>query len=78
VSRLSVTLAANLPRFTRAGRLALGCRARMRDTGVRALGVPTDVGNAQEMEQLARSAVAEFGCVDVWVNNAGAGVLGRF
>jgi len=46
--------------------------------GVRALAVPTDVGQSEEVEQLARSAAAEFGRIDVWVNNAGAAAIGRF
>jgi len=40
--------------------------------------VTTDVGRAEDMEQLARSAIERFGNIDVWINNAGAGALGRF
>ncbi len=46
--------------------------------GARALAVPTDVSQQSEVEDLARRAVAEFGRIDVWVNNAGAGAIGRF
>jgi short-subunit dehydrogenase len=46
--------------------------------GSRALAVPTDVSIQQDVERLAQAAVSEFGRIDVWINNAGVGALGRF
>jgi short-subunit dehydrogenase len=46
--------------------------------GGRALSVPTDVSHENEVEELCRTAVERFGRIDVWVNNAGVGALGRF
>lgn len=46
--------------------------------GVRALAVPTDVTRREEVQNLARTAMGEFGRFDIWVNNAGAGAIGRF
>ncbi len=46
--------------------------------GVRALSIPTDVTEVADVSQLAQKAVQEFGRIDVWVNNAGAGAIGRF
>lgn len=46
--------------------------------GGRAKAVPTDVSKEADVEQLAKTALAEFGRIDVWVNNAGSGALGRF
>jgi NAD(P)-dependent dehydrogenase (short-subunit alcohol dehydrogenase family) len=46
--------------------------------GSRALAVPTDVTDETAVEALARRAVEEFGRVDVWVNNAGVYLAGRF
>ncbi|MEO7715719.1 MAG: SDR family oxidoreductase [Capsulimonas sp.] len=43
-----------------------------------ALAVPTDVSKSEEVEALAAATLARFGRIDVWVNNAGAGALGRF
>jgi short-subunit dehydrogenase len=40
--------------------------------------VPTDVSKEADVETLANSAIREFGTIDVWVNNAGSGALGRF
>lgn len=50
------------------------CRA----AGVRALAVPTDVTREAEVEELARRADEAFGGIDVWFNNAGVGLYGKF
>jgi NAD(P)-dependent dehydrogenase (short-subunit alcohol dehydrogenase family) len=42
------------------------------------LPVRTDVTLAEDVSQLAQAAVSTFGRIDVWVNNAGAGAVGRF
>lgn len=46
--------------------------------GVKALAVPTDVSRREEVERLCETAVRAFGRIDVWVNDAGVGALGRF
>src|SRR5438105_4189399 len=47
-----------------------------RERGVRCEWLPADIGNAAEVEALAREAVAALGQVDVFVNNAGIYVMG--
>ena len=42
------------------------------------MAVPTDVSDADQVERLASMAVAEFGRIDIWINNAGVAALGRF
>ena len=54
--------------------LAQECRSR----GARALVVPTDVAREDEVKRLADAAVSEFGRIDVWINMAGVGAIGRF
>ena len=49
-----------------------------RRLGAGALAVPTDVTDPDAMEELARRAEARFGGIDVWVNNAGVYLAGRF
>lgn len=44
----------------------------------RAIAMPADVTDPQAMRALAQRAVQEFGSIDVWVNMAGLGALGRF
>jgi NAD(P)-dependent dehydrogenase (short-subunit alcohol dehydrogenase family) len=51
---------------------AAECEAR----GGRALAVPTDVGDWESVEGLARRAVEHFGGIDVWVNNAVLAAVG--
>ena len=46
--------------------------------GARTLVVPTDTTDAGAVEDLARRTVAEFGRIDVWVNNAAVNAFGRF
>lgn len=43
----------------------------LRKSGVRVLTVPTDVSKRADLERLVAAAVAEFGGIDVLVNNAG-------
>ncbi|HEX4869608.1 MAG TPA: SDR family NAD(P)-dependent oxidoreductase [Moraxellaceae bacterium] len=52
--------------------------ADIRAEGGRALAVPCNVGDAAQVEALAQSAIEAFGHVDVWINNAGVGVVGPF
>lgn len=52
--------------------------AEVRAAGGKALVVVTDVSKPEEVQQLAEAAVKEFGDVDVWINNAGVGTIGRF
>jgi short-subunit dehydrogenase len=54
--------------------VARDCEAR----GGRALPVATDVSRESDVANLARVAIATFGRIDVWINNAGVAALGTF
>ena len=54
--------------------LARECEAR----GGQALAVTTDVSSVSDVERLAGATLARFGRIDVWINVAGIGVVGRF
>jgi NAD(P)-dependent dehydrogenase (short-subunit alcohol dehydrogenase family) len=69
------------------GRLALGAQRRnvleevaeqCRQVGGEAIAVQTDVIDLESVRALARVADETFGGIDVWVNNAGTGVLGPY
>ncbi|KNB60456.1 SDR family NAD(P)-dependent oxidoreductase [Chryseobacterium sp. Hurlbut01] len=45
---------------------------------VKAIAVPTDVSVAEDVDQLVKKAILEFGRIDVWVNNAGVMASGKF
>ena len=49
----------------------------IRHEGGRALDVVTDVSDPSQVEALAERAVAEFGRIDTWVNNAAVSLYGR-
>ena len=52
-------------------------RACIADGG-EALAVETDVADPVDVAQLAHEATSRYGRIDVWINNAGAGAVGRF
>jgi short-subunit dehydrogenase len=52
--------------------------AQARAAGGTPLVVTTDVGKPGDVRRLAEAAVARFGRIDVWINNAGVGAIGRF
>ncbi|MEY8759006.1 SDR family oxidoreductase [Chryseobacterium tongliaoense] len=49
-----------------------------RDLGVVAIGVPTDVSVAEQVDYLAKTALQFNGRIDIWVNNAGVMASGKF
>src|SRR5436190_16494218 len=48
----------------------------IRAQGGEAVPFVADVGDQMEMERLAGAAVAAFGRIDTWVNNAGVSIYG--
>jgi NAD(P)-dependent dehydrogenase (short-subunit alcohol dehydrogenase family) len=50
-------------------------RARVEQTGRGALAVKADVAEPEDCERLVEAAVAEFGRLDILINNAGLGVV---
>ncbi|WP_027388789.1 SDR family oxidoreductase [Chryseobacterium gregarium] len=52
--------------------------ALCRDLGVAAMGVPTDVSIAADVQNLANKALEFNGRIDIWVNNAGVMASGKF
>jgi short-subunit dehydrogenase len=46
--------------------------------GGRALAISTDVANPDQVENAAKQVEAELGPIDIWVNNAFAGMFSRF
>src|SRR3954468_8476517 len=46
--------------------------------GGQAFAVVADVSQPGAMTRLAETAIARFGHLDVWINNAGVGAIGAF
>lgn len=51
---------------------------KVRNAGGTALVVPTDISKPEEVENLVKQAVKQYGKIDVWINMAGVGAIGRF
>jgi len=52
--------------------------AQVAAAGGKPLVIAGDVSRTEDLRKAADEAVARFGGIDVWINNAGVGVLGRF
>jgi short-subunit dehydrogenase len=50
----------------------------VRSAGGNALVVTTDISKPEDIQRLADTAIKQFGKIDVWMNNAGVGAIGRF
>jgi len=55
-----------------------GARREAEAFGADVIAVPTDVSDYAAVEALGAAAVARFGRIDTWVNNAGVSVYGEF
>jgi len=71
-------LGANVVLAARRTELLEEVAREVRSAGGNALVVTTDVARPGDMERLMSATLARFGSVDVWINNAGVGVIGRF
>jgi short-subunit dehydrogenase len=71
---LAMQLGAQGHRVALAARREAELRAVASRAGSGALAIPTDVTRRGDVERLRDRAIAEFGHVDVWVNNAGRGI----
>ena len=69
---------ARLTLAARRGELLDQVADECRRLGGDAITVPTDVTDPQAVRALARAAQDTWGRIDVWVNNAGVGAVGRF
>ena len=49
----------------------------LKAAGVRAIAVEADVADRDAVRKIADAAIAEFGRIDTWVNNAGVSIYGR-
>ncbi len=61
------------------GRDGLEAAAReVEELGGAALVIPTDVADGEAVQRAADQVADRFGCIDIWINNAFAGLFSRF
>lgn len=61
--------------YARSADLAAEVVAAIQRAGGEAISVQADVGDARAVDSLREAAIAAWGGVDVWINNAGADIL---
>src|SRR3954465_12289140 len=49
----------------------------IRESGGDATHIAADVGNRADVERVAETAIAKFGRIDTWINDAGISLYGR-
>lgn len=69
---------ANVVLAARRGELLEEVAQVVRQKGGTALVVPMDISKPEDVQRLADAAVERYGKIDVWINMAGVGVIGKF
>ena len=62
---------------SRNGEVLAQVEQQIRADGGEAIHVVADVGNREDLQRVADTAIARYGGFDTWVNNAGLGIVGR-
>ena len=75
---VSIELARRGANVVLASRRKEALEALAKECGDTALVVPCDVSKASQVKALAEAAVSKFGSIDIWINDAGVGAIGRF
>src|SRR5215217_7445691 len=77
-ARAFASRAANVVLAARRRELLEQAAQECEELGARALAVTTDVTDPDQVRDLKDAAINAFGRIDVWVNNAGTSMWGRF
>jgi NAD(P)-dependent dehydrogenase (short-subunit alcohol dehydrogenase family) len=77
-ARAFATRGANVVLAARRRELLQRAAQDCEELGGPALAVPTDVTDPERVRDLTNAAINAFGGIDVWVNNAGTSMWGRF
>lgn len=75
--KLAAERGARLVLVARSAVTLQGLAAQIADAGGEAIHVVADVGDRERMLFVAREAIARFGRIDTWINNAGVSIFGR-
>src|SRR5688572_2402365 len=73
-AELAVSKGAKVVLAARSGDALAAIAARFEAAGGEALAIECDVSDRAAVEAVASAAIARFGRIDTWVNNAGVGM----
>ncbi|CAN5459674.1 SDR family oxidoreductase [soil metagenome] len=76
-AQLAAERGARLVLVARSGDVLEQLVAEIAANGGTAIAAVADVADRAQMDEVARIAIAEFGRIDTWINNAGVSVYGR-
>jgi len=76
-AQLAAERGARLVLVARSGDVLEQLVAEIAANGGTAIAAIADVADRAQMDEVARIAIAEFGRIDTWINNAGVSVYGR-
>lgn len=76
-ARAAAAKGASVVLSSRNGEALAEVKRRIESEGGRAVRVVADVGRREDVENIANTAIAEFGGFDTWINNAGVSIYGR-
>jgi short-subunit dehydrogenase len=76
-AKLAAERGASLVLVARSEETLQGLAAQIVNAGGEAIYVVADVGDRERMLFVAQEAIARFGRIDTWINNAGVSIFGR-
>lgn len=76
-AKMAAARGAKLVLVARSAATLQGLTAQIVDAGGEAIHVVADVGDRERMLLVAQEAIARFGRIDTWINNAGVSIFGR-
>ena len=76
-AKLAAERGARLVLVARSAVILQGLATQISNAGGEAIHVVADVGDRERMFFVAREAIARFGRIDTWINNAGVSIFGR-
>jgi NAD(P)-dependent dehydrogenase (short-subunit alcohol dehydrogenase family) len=76
-ARMAAKAGAKLVLASRNGEALADLEREINDAGGEAIHVVADVARREEVERIAQAALARFGGLDTWVNDAGVDILGK-
>ena len=69
---------ANVVLAARRGEVLTEIAEQINKSGGTAIAIPTDISKPEDLKRLSDTAISKYGKIDVWINMAGVGAIGKF